>query len=90
MPTGQCVDLSTLFVTLQHGGTDANAADVIAVLVSAGTGAVALASPCPGCWPRGMPITSTGIRSLGWNSVAARRMSPYASCGYCSGQGPLR
>lgn len=43
--TGLWVAISPLFLTLQHGGTNANVADVIAGLVAAGVGAVALASP---------------------------------------------
>ena len=27
----------------------------------------------PGCWPRFMPIASTGIKSPGWCNAAARR-----------------
>jgi hypothetical protein len=41
---GLWVALSPLFIVLQHGGTNANVADVIAGLVAADTGAVALAS----------------------------------------------
>ena len=43
--TGLWIAISPLFLTLQHGGTNANVADVIAGLVAAGVGAVALASP---------------------------------------------
>jgi hypothetical protein len=45
MLTGLWVALSPLFLVLQHGGTNANVANVIAGLVAAGIGAVALASP---------------------------------------------
>jgi hypothetical protein len=43
--TGLWVALSPVFLTLQHGGTNANVADVIAGLAAAGIGALALASP---------------------------------------------
>ena len=59
MMTGLWVALSPLFITLQHGGTNANTADVIAGLVTAGIGAVALASP------RGFPGLQLGSLLLG-------------------------
>jgi hypothetical protein len=43
--TGLWVALSPVFLTLQHGGANANAADVIVGLAAAGIGAFALASP---------------------------------------------
>jgi len=43
--TGLWVALSPVFLTLQHGGANANVADVIAGLAAAGIGAFALASP---------------------------------------------
>jgi SPW repeat len=43
--TGLWVALSPLFIVLQHGGTNASSADVIAGLVAAGAAAFALASP---------------------------------------------
>jgi hypothetical protein len=43
--TGLWVALSPVFLTLQHGGPNANVADVIAGLAAAGIGAFALASP---------------------------------------------
>ena len=43
--TGLWVALSPLFLTLQHGGTNASVADVTAGLVAAAAGAFALASP---------------------------------------------
>jgi hypothetical protein len=43
--TGLWVALSPVFLTLQHGGTNANVADVIAGLAAAGIGVFALASP---------------------------------------------
>ncbi len=57
--TGLWVALSPLFLTLQHGGTNANVADVIAGLVAAGVGAVAPASP------RGFPGLQFGSLVLG-------------------------
>ena len=45
MLTGLWVAISPLFIVLQHGGTNANVADVIAGLVTAAVGAFALASP---------------------------------------------
>lgn len=57
--TGLWVALSPLFITLQHGGTNANTADVIAGLVTAGIGAIALASP------RGFPGLQLGTLLLG-------------------------
>ncbi len=45
MLTGLWVALSPLFIVLQHGGTNANIANVIAGLVVAGCAVVALASP---------------------------------------------
>ncbi len=43
--TGLWVALSPFFITLQHGGSNANVADLIAGLAVAAFGAVALASP---------------------------------------------
>jgi hypothetical protein len=43
--TGLWVALSPVFLILQHGGTNANVANVIAGLAVAGIGAFALASP---------------------------------------------
>jgi hypothetical protein len=43
--TGLWVALSPVFLTLQHGGANANVADAIAGLAAAGIGAFALASP---------------------------------------------
>jgi SPW repeat len=57
--TGLWVALSPLFITLQHGGTNANVADVIAGLTAAGLGAFALASP------RGFPGLQFGTALLG-------------------------
>ena len=45
MLIGLWVALSPLFIMLQHGGANANIADLIAGLVVAGIGALALASP---------------------------------------------
>jgi SPW repeat len=59
MLTGLWVALSPLFLVLQHGGNNANVADVIAGLVAAGIGAVALASP------RGFPGLQFGSLLLG-------------------------
>ncbi len=59
MLTGLWVALSPLFLVLQHGGTNANVADVIAGLVAAGVGAIALASP------RGFPGLQFGALLLG-------------------------
>lgn len=59
MLTGLWVALSPLFLVLQHGGTNANVANVIAGLVAAGVGAVALASP------RGFPGLQFGSLLLG-------------------------
>jgi hypothetical protein len=57
--TGLWVALSPLFLTLQHVGTNANAADVVAGLVIAGAAAFALASP------RGFPGLQFGSLLLG-------------------------
>jgi hypothetical protein len=43
--TGLWVAISPLFLVLQHGGTNANVADAIAGLVTAGVGVFALSSP---------------------------------------------
>jgi hypothetical protein len=43
--TGLWVAVSPVFLTLQHGGANANVANVIAGLAAAGIGAFALASP---------------------------------------------
>lgn len=43
--TGLWVAISPLFLTLQHGGSNANVADVIAGLTAAGIGAFALSGP---------------------------------------------
>jgi hypothetical protein len=43
--TGLWVALSPVFLTLQHGGANANVADAMAGLAAAGIGAFALASP---------------------------------------------
>jgi hypothetical protein len=59
MLTGLWVALSPLFLVLQHGGTNANVANVIAGLVAVGVGAVALASP------RGFPGLQFGSLLLG-------------------------
>ena len=59
MLTGLWVALSPLFIVLQHGGTNANSADVIVGLVAAGVGAVALASP------RGFAGLEFGVLLLG-------------------------
>jgi hypothetical protein len=59
MLAGLWVALSPLFIVLQHGGTNANVADVIAGLVAAGIGAIALASP------RGFPGLQFGALLLG-------------------------
>ena len=45
MLTGLWVAISPLFIMLQHGGTNANVADVIAGLVTAAVGGFALISP---------------------------------------------
>jgi hypothetical protein len=64
--TGLWVAISPLFLTLQHGGTNANVADVIAGLVAAGVGALALASP------RGFPGLQLGSLLLGvWVIISA-------------------
>jgi hypothetical protein len=42
--TGLWVAISPLFITLQHGGSNANVADLIAGLAVAGSGVVAVAS----------------------------------------------
>ena len=57
--TGLWVAISPLFLTLQHGGTNAGTADAIAGLVAAGIGALALASP------RGFPGLQLGSLLLG-------------------------
>ena len=57
--TGLWVALSPVFLTLQHGGANANVADVIAGLAAAGIGAFALASP------RGFPGLQFAGRVLG-------------------------
>jgi hypothetical protein len=57
--TGLWVAVSPLFITLQHGGTNANVADVIAGLTAASLGVVALASP------RGFPGLEFGSVLLG-------------------------
>jgi hypothetical protein len=64
--TGLWVALSPLFITLQHGGSNANAANVIAGLVTAGIGALALASP------RGFPGLQLASLLLGvWVLVSS-------------------
>ena len=57
--TGLWVAISPLFLTLQHGGTNAGTADAIAGLVAAGIGALALAGP------RGFPGLQLGSLVLG-------------------------
>ena len=57
--TGLWVAVSPLFVTLQHGGTNAATADVIAGLAAVGVGAFALASP------RGYPGLQSASLVLG-------------------------
>ena len=57
--TGLWVALSPLFLTLQHGGANANAANLIPGLVAAAAGAFALASP------RGFPGLQVASLVLG-------------------------
>jgi hypothetical protein len=59
MLTGLWLALSPLFIVLQHGGTNANVANLIAGLVTAFAAAVALASP------RGFPGLQFGTLLLG-------------------------
>jgi hypothetical protein len=59
MLTGLWVALSPLFIALQHGGTNAADANVIAGLVATGAAAFALASP------RGFPGLQFGSLLLG-------------------------
>jgi hypothetical protein len=63
--TGVWVALSPWFVTLQHGGTNANTVNLISGLAIAGVGAFALASP------RGFPGLQVGSALLGvWLIIA--------------------
>jgi hypothetical protein len=57
--TGLWVAISPLFITLQHGGTNANVADAIAGLTAVALGVFALASP------RGFPGLQFGNLLLG-------------------------
>jgi SPW repeat len=64
--TGLWVALSPVFLTLQHGGVNANVADVIAGLAVAGIGAFALASP------RGFPgLQLAGLVLGAWVIVSS-------------------
>jgi hypothetical protein len=70
--TGVWVALSPWFITLQHGGTNANTVNLISGLAVAGVGALALASP------RGFAGLQVGSALLGvWLIIAGPILSQH-------------